>query len=260
MLRGAFRYALFGKSQAPAPLPGQRRGYRRGDARAPDRRRLHSSSSAGERLRGRSDVEPIETSSRGRRDGRRRAGVRERSRRRADTERGPAAREWGGSPASTHRRALSASTTRRAEGLGGEASPDVPSRTAPPRPGREKHCENRRVSAQEVRRARGRPTKLDQATADRLVDLLRAGSTVRAAAAALDVDRRTIANWRRRAWSQRPEDQPFIELERRLIEALATAPAPALEPQLPTWERIAEGLELEHPERWAAPVEPLDAG
>ena len=105
------------------------------------------------------------------------------------------------------------------------------------------------MKAAEVQRPRGRPTKLDQASADRLVALLRSGVTLEAVAAILDVDRRTVQRWRARAWSRDPRDAIYVELEKRLREAPA-ATARAVASQLPAWETVAAGLELEHPERW----------
>jgi Homeodomain-like domain len=52
-----------------------------------------------------------------------------------------------------------------------------------------------------AKQTRGRPSKLTPEIADRLVELLAGGVTVTAAAADLGVDRRTVQNWRRRAWS-----------------------------------------------------------
>jgi transposase-like protein len=88
---------------------------------------------------------------------------------------------------------------------------------------------------------------LTEDRADELVELVAAGSTLGAAAEQLGVSARTVRGWRRRAWSSRPEDAPFVALERRLIGALAVRrDAPAL----PTWEEAAAALEAQFPEHW----------
>src|SRR5437763_8332638 len=94
----------------------------------------------------------------------------------------------------------------------------------------------------------GRPTLLDAVVADRLVALLAGGATVAEAAAAIDVAPRTIQHWRRRAWSRRPEDEPYIDLERRLVAAVALRERE--DEPLPTWEAVAAELELADPARW----------
>ena len=121
------------------------------------------------------------------------------------------------------------------------------------------------MNAHEVRR--GRPTLLNAATADRLVALLAGGTTITDAARALDLDRRTVQNWRRRAWSHDPRDAPFVDLERRVIAALAVAErgtsavVPRPDPLTYDWEAAAARLEIGNPARWAIPEldEPPDA-
>jgi hypothetical protein len=70
---------------------------------------------------------------------------------------------------------------------------------------------------------------------------------------------RSVQAWRARAWSQRPQDRPFVELERRVqgarIEAAAArkaAPAP-----FEDWQAAAARLEAMAPARWG-PVGPAD--
>jgi transposase-like protein len=91
----------------------------------------------------------------------------------------------------------------------------------------------------------GRPIALTSERADRLVALLGAGASVPVAARALGVDPATIRNWRARAWSQRPQDQPFVELEKRLQAAAAQGQV--------DWEASAAWLEREFGERWSLP-------
>lgn len=112
----------------------------------------------------------------------------------------------------------------------------------------------------------GRPTKLDAAVADRLVELLGAGVTITEAATELGVTRRTVQLWRARAWSRDPRDAPFVELERRLRDAVASpsplgAPvltgdrdADAPDPPPDDWREIAARLEANDPLRWGADV------
>jgi hypothetical protein len=110
----------------------------------------------------------------------------------------------------------------------------------------------------------GRPTKLSPELADRLVALLADGATTTAAAAELGVTRRTIQLRRARAWSRDPRDAPFVELAKRLRDAVAS-PSP-LEAPVPTgdgdadasdlapddWREIAARLEANDPFRWGA--------
>ena len=99
----------------------------------------------------------------------------------------------------------------------------------------------------------GRPTLLDEELADRLVALLESGATITDAAFALGVSRRTIERWRARAWSREPRDAPFVELERRVRDALA-AQTPSATPdelELEDWRELAARLEADDPLRWA---------
>ena len=59
------------------------------------------------------------------------------------------------------------------------------------------------------------PTKLTPEVVDRLVGLLAGGASSATAAQAVGVSRRTVETWRARAWSQRPQDRLFVELEQR---------------------------------------------
>jgi len=95
----------------------------------------------------------------------------------------------------------------------------------------------------------GRPSRLTPEVADALVELLGRGTTVTEAAAQLGIARRSIQGWRARAWSRRPEDRPYVELEQRIQRAL-----PPVEPEperpLQTVEEAIAWLQAEAPERW----------
>lgn len=67
---------------------------------------------------------------------------------------------------------------------------------------------------------RGRPSKLTDGVAWRLIGLICAGRSITEAAAEVGVDRRSVERWRARAYSSRPEDQPFVEFERALTRGL----------------------------------------
>jgi hypothetical protein len=75
-------------------------------------------------------------------------------------------------------------------------------------------------------RGRGRPRMLTPQVADQLVAQLAAGARLEDAAHAAGISPRTLRSLRRRAWSKRVEDRPFIALERRVQAALRRAPAP----------------------------------
>ena len=100
-------------------------------------------------------------------------------------------------------------------------------------------------------RGRGRPSALTPETADRLVALVAAGTTLTDAARVLGVVPRTVTNWRRRAWSREPRDGPYIDLEKRLLAALATRRTPPSAPASVDWQKVAAELEAAYPERWA---------
>jgi hypothetical protein len=77
--------------------------------------------------------------------------------------------------------------------------------------------------------------------------------TLQEAAAACGLSERTLRSWRRRAWSERPADRPFIELERRLQRALGRREERQLQqPADDDWLEAASRLEQQHPARWGA--------
>jgi transposase-like protein len=89
-------------------------------------------------------------------------------------------------------------------------------------------------------RGRGRPPKLTPELRDQLLANLAAGAGLAEAASASGISERTLHSWRQRAWSTRPEDRPYVELEQRLRDARATAVRP-------------------DPEAWRTTIEILDA-
>jgi hypothetical protein len=91
--------------------------------------------------------------------------------------------------------------------------------------------------AERARRRPGRPTKLNDELADRLVLLVEAGVPLSSAATTLGVTARTIQLWRARAYSTRPQDRPHVELERRLQRALGRREA-----VMTPWEASAAAL------------------
>jgi Transposase len=69
----------------------------------------------------------------------------------------------------------------------------------------------------------GRPPKLTPELRDQLLAQLAAGAGLAEAARASGISERTLRSWRQRAWSARPQDRPYVELERQLRDARATA-------------------------------------
>jgi Homeodomain-like domain len=62
----------------------------------------------------------------------------------------------------------------------------------------------------------GRPPKLDSKLAGQIAALLIAGHTTTEVAQIVGVDRRSIARWRARAWSDRETDRDCVELEQMI--------------------------------------------
>ena len=102
------------------------------------------------------------------------------------------------------------------------------------------------------KRPPGRPSKLTDERADRLVALMADGSSITAAATAIGVSRRTLQNWRARALSRSPADQVFVTLERRLRATRPPCHLPARSaPE--DWRDAAARLEADFPSRWSLP-------
>jgi transposase-like protein len=88
------------------------------------------------------------------------------------------------------------------------------------------------------KRPRGRPTKLTPELRDQLLAQLATGAGLAKAATARGISARTLRSWRQRAWSTRSADRPYVELERQLRDARASAP-----PGPEAWRSTAELLE-----------------
>ena len=83
--------------------------------------------------------------------------------------------------------------------------------------------------------------------------MLGAGVGVADTARELGISRRTIQVWRARAYSTRPEDQPYVELEQQIWRAIADGRPRT--PRLASWEKATAMLEDQFPERWGAAAE-----
>lgn len=88
-------------------------------------------------------------------------------------------------------------------------------------------------------RQRGRPCLLTPELREELLDRLAAGAGLAEAARASGISARTLRSWRQRAWSTRPEDRSYVELEQRLRDVRATA----LKRDPEAWRTTAEILE-----------------
>jgi hypothetical protein len=88
------------------------------------------------------------------------------------------------------------------------------------------------------KKMRGRPPKFTE-VAWPLIAQLVAGKSVTAAAAEVGVSRRSVQAWRKRAYSARPEDQPYVAFE----QALQRGKLAAAE----TGQRVAEPGALFNP-------------
>jgi transposase-like protein len=74
-------------------------------------------------------------------------------------------------------------------------------------------------------RGRGRPPRLTPELREALLARLAAGDGFAEAASAVRVSARTLRAWRQRAWSSRPEDRAYVELERRVQHVLGASRA-----------------------------------
>jgi hypothetical protein len=108
-------------------------------------------------------------------------------------------------------------------------------------------------------RRRGRPTKLEPQTVDRICDILRAGGYLKVAVAAAGIGTSTFHEWMERGDPEGTKkiDQPFREFrarveqsraegETRNVTLVATAAAK-------DWKAAAWLLERQFPDRWAGP-------
>jgi hypothetical protein len=82
------------------------------------------------------------------------------------------------------------------------------------------------MSEQKVARW-GRPPKLDDALAIEIAALLLVGHSTTDVAQMLGVSRRSIVNWRARAWSRDERDRVCVKLERMISAGRAAAASEA---------------------------------
>jgi hypothetical protein len=106
-----------------------------------------------------------------------------------------------------------------------------------------------RVVAAAENRGRGRPLRLTPELGELIAAELAAGADLGKAARAAGISPRTLRSWRQRAWSSRPEDRRYVELEQRLRPLLGPGDAASsgrhgAEP----WEAVAARIEAN--ERW----------
>jgi transposase-like protein len=85
----------------------------------------------------------------------------------------------------------------------------------------------------EQKSARGRPSKLDGKLATEIAALLLAGHSTSDVAQTVGVSRRSIASWRRRAWSRDERDAACVQLEQMLWRGRAAALV-AQQPRIPS--------------------------
>ena len=104
------------------------------------------------------------------------------------------------------------------------------------------------VGAAEIR-GRGRPLRLTAELAELIAAELAASASLGEAARAAGISPRTLRAWRERAWSSRPEDRPYVELEQRLRPLLGSGdPAAPGRHGVEPWEAVAARIEAN--ERW----------
>jgi hypothetical protein len=72
------------------------------------------------------------------------------------------------------------------------------------------------ATAETKPRRPGRPSKLTPDVSSELLALIVAGVPIGHAAAEVGIDRRSVARWRARAYSTRPEDRPYVKLEQAI--------------------------------------------
>jgi len=94
------------------------------------------------------------------------------------------------------------------------------------------------VRAAENRR-RGRPSRLTPQTVELIAAELAGGASLAEAATASGISERTLRSWRQRAWSSRPEDRAFVELEQRLRPLLGADERRHREGAMEPWEAAA---------------------
>lgn len=100
----------------------------------------------------------------------------------------------------------------------------------------------------------GRPTKLTQQTADRILTILRAGGYDETACAAAGVSRQQFYAWLRRGRDDEPLYDAFLaDVERARAEGESRNVMLIAQAAQANWQAAAWLLERRHPERWARP-------
>ena len=130
--------------------------------------------------------------------------------------------------------------------------PRKPARKPPPGP-------RRRARAPKTRRPPGRPTKLTPEALAQVEQLVRAGTTIDVAAAAVGVNRATIYRWlaageKARKGTHTRELRDRVERARAESESVLVARIGAAAAK-GSWQAAAWLLERRWPERWMKPTE-----
>jgi hypothetical protein len=100
----------------------------------------------------------------------------------------------------------------------------------------------------------GRPSKLEDATAEKIIDALKVGSPIRVACRAAGIGQTTFKAWMTRGNSEADDDAPYRAFRADVKKARAAGEAAALKvihEAMPTsWQAAAWFLERHWPERW----------
>ncbi len=105
----------------------------------------------------------------------------------------------------------------------------------------------------------GRPSKLDEHTTDKILEVLRVGGYVETAAQVAGVSRATFHAWMERGDPDgtKVADEPFREFRRRVDNARAEGEQASValirRAGVTDWKAVAWLLERQFPERWAGP-------
>ena len=136
----------------------------------------------------------------------------------------------------------------------------MPRSTQPPKPSRSSpRAPRQRARTPTTRRPPGRPTKLSPEAIAQLEALVRAGTTIDVAAAAVGVSRGTLYRWlkqgeKARAGSAARELRDRVERARAESESVLVARIGAAAAK-GSWQAAAWLLERRWPERWMKPTE-----
>jgi hypothetical protein len=88
-------------------------------------------------------------------------------------------------------------------------------------------------------RGRGRPARLTPELGELIAAELAGGADLAQAAGAAGISSRTLRSWRQRAWSSRPEDRPYVQLEQRLRPLLGSDERRHRDGAMEPWEAAA---------------------